>query len=74
MALQATLPVEVKILAGRYEDSMATWVQRDPGRPRFETRRAGERARRFLRDLIDQLVELDGELAREISEYGKPRS
>ncbi|HEU4544067.1 MAG TPA: hypothetical protein VFR23_23255 [Jiangellaceae bacterium] len=67
--VQSSLPPQMKILAGQFEDNMSEWVKRDVARPRWDTLRHGERARHLLGDLIDGLTVVYGELGREVEAY-----
>jgi hypothetical protein len=72
-AMERLLPPTAHTLAARIEDQLREWNARDPARPRFETRRANERACRLLGDLIVVLQKFRDELTRELGEYDDAR-
>jgi hypothetical protein len=72
-AMERLLPPEAHELAAKIEDELWGWKARDPARPRFETRRANERACRLLGDLIVVLQQFRDDLTRELGEYDDAR-
>jgi hypothetical protein len=72
-AMERLLPPEAHALAAKIQDDVREWKKRDPARPRFETRRANERACRLLGDLIVVLQRFRDELTRELGEYDDAR-
>jgi hypothetical protein len=72
-AMERLLPPTAHTLAAKIQDEVRGWNARDPARPRFETRRANERACRLLGDLIVVLQGFRDELTRELGEYDDAR-